>query len=211
MCRPTRRRTCAMFTGMRQRPRSSGVHRCNSRTGLVAHWPAVRSRSGSSTIARFELASRRRSDPFRTPVRIDNIACLNVGATMRRREFIKLLGGAATAWAVSAHTPQLLRPRHIGVLMAFNETDVRAKNWLALFDSELTKLGWSGERKPQVDVRWAGDSVERMQAFAKELVALRPDVILSFGTPVTAALQRETQTIPIVFAIDSDPVVSAFV
>jgi putative tryptophan/tyrosine transport system substrate-binding protein len=144
-------------------------------------------------------------------VRIDNIARLNVGATMRRREFIKLLGGAATAWPVAAHGQQLIRPRHIGVLMAFNETDVRAKNWLALFDSELAKLGWSGERKPQMDVRWAGDSVDRMQGFAKELVAQRPDVILSFGTPVTAALQRETHTIPIVFAIVSDPVGEGFV
>src|SRR5262249_16918770 len=60
-------------------------------------------------------------------------------------------------------------------------------------------------------VRWASDDVNRMRSFAKELVLLKPDVILSFGTPVTAALQRETRTIPIVFAIVSDPVGEGFV
>jgi len=72
-------------------------------------------------------------------------------------------------------------------------------------------LGWTEGRNPQMEVRWAGDSIDRMRMFAKELVELRPDVILSFGTPVTAALQRETRTIPIVFAIVSDPVGEGFV
>ena len=126
---------------------------------------------------------------------------------MRRREFVSLLGGAAAGWSLSAHAQQQSeRVRRIGVLMAFDETDVRARNWLSLFDDELSKLGWSEGRKPHTDVRWAGDKVDRMRDFAKELVGLRPDVILSFGTPATAALQRETQTIPIVFAIVSDPV-----
>ena len=130
---------------------------------------------------------------------------------MRRRDFIKVLGSAATVWPVSAHAQQIVRVRRIGVLMAFNETDARARSWLSLFDGELAKLGWSGDRKPHTDVRWAGDNVDRMRTFAKELVALQPDVILSFGTPVTAALQRETRTIPIVFAIVSDPVGEGFV
>jgi ABC-type uncharacterized transport system substrate-binding protein len=130
---------------------------------------------------------------------------------MRRREFITLLGGAATTWPITARAQQADRVRRIGVLMAFDETDVRARNWLSLFEDGLAKLGWSGRRKPHTDVRWAGDNVERMRAFANELVALRPDVILSFGTPVTAALQRETHTIPIVFAIVSDPVGEGFV
>ena len=130
---------------------------------------------------------------------------------MRRREFIKLLGGAATVWSTVARAQRADRVRRIGVLMAFDETDARARNWLSLFDGELAKLGWTGGRKPHTDIRWAGDSVERMRAFAKELVGLRPDVILSFGTPVTAALQRETHTIPIVFAIVSDPVGEGFV
>src|SRR6476661_5964110 len=130
---------------------------------------------------------------------------------MRRRDFIKVLGSAATVWPVSAHAQQIVRVRRIGVLMAFNETDARARSWLSLFDGELAKLGWSGDRKPHTDVRWAGDNVDRMRTFAKELVGQQPDLILSFGTPVTAALQRETRTIPIVFAIVSDPVGEGFV
>ena len=105
---------------------------------------------------------------------------------MRRRDFIKLLGGAAAVWPIAARAQPTNRARRVGVLMAFNEADARARSWISLFDDELAKLGWSGNRKPQTDVRWAGDNVDRMRTFAKELVALQPDVILSFGTPVTA-------------------------
>jgi putative ABC transport system substrate-binding protein len=97
------------------------------------------------------------------------------------------------------------------VLMAFDESDARAKLWLAWFTQGLAELGWSNGRNLRMDVRWAGDNVDRMRMFAKELVGFRPDVILAFGTPVTAALQRETRTIPIVFAIVSDPVGEGFV
>jgi putative tryptophan/tyrosine transport system substrate-binding protein len=127
---------------------------------------------------------------------------------MRRRAFIAELGSAA-AWPMVARAQQGERVRRIGVLMA--ETDARAQGWLARFTSGLAELGWSNGRNFQMDVRWAADDVGQMRAFAKELVNLRPDLILSFGTPVTAALQRETQTIPIVFAIVSDPVGEGFV
>ncbi len=140
------------------------------------------------------------------------MASVGAGAAMRRRDLLRVFGGVAAAWPLTAHAQQQpARVRRIGVLMAFDETDVRARNWLSLFDDELAKLGWSEGRKPITDVRWAGDKVDRMRAFAKELVALQPDVILSFGTPVTAALQRETHAIPIVFAIVSDPVGEGFV
>jgi putative ABC transport system substrate-binding protein len=130
---------------------------------------------------------------------------------MRRREFIKVIGGGVAAWPLSARAQQPDRMRRIGVLMAFDENDARAKKWLSRFNDELSQLGWTAARKPRMEVRWAGDNVDRMRAFAKELVDLHPDVILSFGTPVTAALQRETRTIPIVFAIVSDPVGEGFV
>jgi putative ABC transport system substrate-binding protein len=129
---------------------------------------------------------------------------------MRRREFITLLGGAA-AWPLAARAQQSGSPRRIGVLLAFDESDSRPRAWLARFTKGLSELGWTDGRTMQMDIRWAGDNVERMRAFAKELVALKPDVILAFGTPVTAALQRETRTIPIVFAIVSDPVGEGFV
>jgi putative ABC transport system substrate-binding protein len=131
---------------------------------------------------------------------------------MRRRDFIRLLGtAAASAWPLRARAQQAERARRIGVLMAFDENDSRAKNWLARFNQGLSQLGWNSGRNLRTDVRWAGDNVDRMGQFAKELVGLQPDVILAFGTPVTAALKRETRTIPIVFAIVSDPVGEGFV
>jgi len=129
---------------------------------------------------------------------------------MRRREFIAGFGSAA-AWPVVARGQQVERLRRIGVLMAFKESDARPQGWLAQFTSGLAGLGWNNGRNFQMDVRWAADDVDQMRAFAKELVGQQPDLILSFGTPVTAALQRETRTIPIVFAIVSDPVGEGFV
>jgi ABC-type uncharacterized transport system substrate-binding protein len=129
---------------------------------------------------------------------------------MRRRDFITLIGGAA-AWPLAARAQQSATMRRIGVLMAFNETDSRAKGWLSRFASGLSQLGWTNGSNLRIDVRWAGDDVKQMRLFAKELVGIKPDVILAFGTPVTAALQRETRTIPIVFAIVSDPVGEGFV
>jgi putative ABC transport system substrate-binding protein len=125
-----------------------------------------------------------------------------------RREFVTLLVSSAAAWSLAARAQQRQLTPRIGVLMAFNENDSRAKDWLSRFAKELSELGWTNV---QMDVRWAGDDVDRMRLFAKELVGLKPDVILAFGTPVTAALQRETRTIPIVFAIVSDPVGEGFV
>jgi putative tryptophan/tyrosine transport system substrate-binding protein len=129
---------------------------------------------------------------------------------MRRREFITLLGGAAV-WPLAARAQQDQRTRRIGVLMAFNENDSRSQGWLSLFAKGLSDLGWMNGGNLRVDVRWAGDDVQRMALFAKELVNLQPDVILAFGTPATAASQRATRTIPIVFAIVSDPVGEGFV
>jgi putative ABC transport system substrate-binding protein len=129
---------------------------------------------------------------------------------MRRREFLGVLGAAAIAWPRNAHA-QRDRIRRIGVLTAFNQNDARVKAWLLRFTQGLSELGWSDGKNLRMDVRWAGDDVNRMRMLAKELVDLHPDVILAFGTPVTAALQRETRTIPIVFAIVSDPVGEGFV
>ena len=129
---------------------------------------------------------------------------------MRRRDFIAVLGSAA-AWPLVAHAQQSGRVRRIGVLMAFKEDDARAKGWLASFSRGLAELGWSSGHNLRMEVRWAADSVDQMRAYAKELVSQQSDLILSFGTPVTAALQRETQSIPIVFAIVSDPVGEGFV
>jgi len=85
---------------------------------------------------------------------------------MRRREFITLLGGAA-AWPVAARAQQGQPMRRIGVLMAFNETDSRAKGWLSRFASGLSQLGWTNGSNLRIDVRWAGDDVKQMRLSRK--------------------------------------------
>jgi ABC-type uncharacterized transport system substrate-binding protein len=129
-----------------------------------------------------------------------------------RRDFITLLGGAAAAWPVAARAQQPERMRRIGVLMGHAESDSEAQAHIAAFRDGLQKLGWTDGRNTWIDTRWAtpGDA-ESMQRFAKELVALQPDLILSNTTPTTTALLRQTRTIPIVFAIVGDPIGSGFV
>ncbi len=130
---------------------------------------------------------------------------------MIRRDFITLLGGAAI-WPVAASGQQGEPMRRIGVLMAVPENDREYQAFLAAFQEGLQKLGWTEDRNIRIDARWAppGDA-EARQRFAKELVALEPDLILSHATPTTAALLQQTRTIPIVFATVSDPVGSGFV
>ena len=113
---------------------------------------------------------------------------------MRRREFITLLGGAAAAWPLAARAQQGERMRRIGVLMSADEDDPEGKAQLSGFTQELAALGWIDGRNLRMEIRWGGGNVNRARTFAKELVALQPDVILAQGTPVTAALQRETRT-----------------
>ena len=95
--------------------------------------------------------------------------------------------------------------------MGFGENDPEAKAQLSGFMQGLADLGWTDGRNLRMDVRSAAGNIDRMRMFAKELVGLQPDVILAHGTPMTAALQRETRTIPIVFAAVSDPVGDGFV
>jgi putative ABC transport system substrate-binding protein len=131
--------------------------------------------------------------------------------TMRRREFIALLGGAAFGWPLAARAQQPGAMRRIGVLMAYAESDSEGQAFIAAFREGLQKLGWAEDRNIRIDTRWANVDVESMQRFAKELVALAPDLILSQNTPTTAAMLQQTRTIPIIFAIVSDPVGSGFV
>jgi putative tryptophan/tyrosine transport system substrate-binding protein len=130
---------------------------------------------------------------------------------MRRRDFIALLGGGAAPWPLKVRAQQPDPARRIGVLMAQPASDPEAEAFFSVFMQALHKLGWTAGSALQMDVRWTSGEADRIQMFAKELVALRPDVILSHGTAVTAALQKETKTIPIVFVIVSDPVGSGFV
>jgi len=130
---------------------------------------------------------------------------------VRRREFITLLGGAAAAWPMAARAQQGERMRRIGVLMAYAEGDREGASFVATFREGLQQLGWAEGRNIRIDFRWAALDAELMQRFAKELVALQPDIILSNTTPTTTALLQQTRTIPIVFVLVADPVGSGFV
>jgi putative tryptophan/tyrosine transport system substrate-binding protein len=129
---------------------------------------------------------------------------------LRRREFIALIGSVAAAWPLAAHAQQPERMRRIGILMSLAESDPEAHARVAAFRKELQTLGWAEGRNVRIDIRWAASDPALMQEFAKELVALQPDLILSHNTPTTASLVQQTRTIPIVFVVVSDPVGSGF-
>ena len=130
---------------------------------------------------------------------------------IRRREFISLMGGAAAAWPLAARGQQGDRIRRIGVLTPYSENDPYARAQFDAFVQGLAELGSSEGRNLRMDVRRAAGDLDRVRMYAKELVMLQPDAILVDSTPQTAALQRETRTIPIVFVVVSDPVGSGFV
>src|SRR6516164_453820 len=94
--------------------------------------------------------------------------------------------------------------------MAGDENDPMG-TYLSAFTQALSGLGWTDSRNVRMDVRWAGSDTNRMRAFAQDLVGLQPDIILTESTPPTVAVQRETRTIPIVFANVGDPVASGIV
>jgi putative ABC transport system substrate-binding protein len=130
--------------------------------------------------------------------------------SLRRRDFITLLGGAA-AWPLAARAQQADRVRRIGVLMGPDENDPEPRRRVAAFTQALADVGWTDGRNVRIDLRWAGGAPNRMPALAQELVSLQPDIILASSIPATVALQRETGTIPIVFAGVADPVASGIV
>src|SRR6516165_11977797 len=130
---------------------------------------------------------------------------------MRRRNFIAGLASTTAAWPLAAHAQRADQVRRIGVLMNSSSTDPEGQALLAEFTRSLTEFGWTEGRNVRIDVRWGASDVDPLHTFAKELIGLQPDVLLATSTPTTAALARETQTIPIVFALVVDPITSRFV
>ena len=134
---------------------------------------------------------------------------------MQRRKFIaaivKTIAAAPAFGLRLASAQQAEKVSRVGVLMGLSESNPEHRNLLAASLEELARLGWVDGRTARIEQRWADGDLKRASAFARELVAAQPDVILASLTPVTAALHRETSTIPIVFAIVSDPVGSGFV
>jgi putative ABC transport system substrate-binding protein len=132
--------------------------------------------------------------------------------SLRRRNFITLLGSVAAAgWPLAARAQRGDRVRRVGVLLPYDENDPVFKPRLSAFTQALAALGWTDGRNVRMDFRWPGPDINRIRALAQELVGLQPDVIVTNGTGPTVALQRETRTIPIVFAGVTDPVAQRFV
>jgi putative ABC transport system substrate-binding protein len=129
---------------------------------------------------------------------------------VKRRTFIAGLGSTA-AWPVVARAQQGERVRRIGVLLGGDENDPEEKRRLTAFTQALADLGWTDGRNVRMDVRGGGGDTNRIRALAQELVGLQPGIILAAGTAATAAVRRQTGTIPIVFASVSDPVTSGIV
>jgi putative ABC transport system substrate-binding protein len=130
---------------------------------------------------------------------------------MRRREFIRLVSGAAAAWPFTARAQQGDRIRRIGVLTGTRAEDAEIKARNAAFEQALQQLGWTQGRNVRIDYRFAGGDAATSRKQAEELVALAPDVIVSTGSFSTGQLLQVTHTVPVVFAIVPDPVGSGFV
>jgi putative ABC transport system substrate-binding protein len=130
---------------------------------------------------------------------------------MRRREFITVLGNAFAGWPLAAVAQQQSRMRRIGILLGVRENDARWKSNMAGFEKRLQELGWSNGQNIRIDYRWAGTDVDHLNAEAKELVDLQPDLIVAQSTPGVSAVKGLTRTIPIVFIVVSDPIGSGFV
>ncbi len=130
---------------------------------------------------------------------------------MKRREFMSLLAGAAAAWPLAARAQQGDRIRRVGVLMNVVENDPGGVLEMADLHQGLAELGWIEERNIRTEFRWPGGDLDRAQAMAAELVALKPDVLLARSSPTTAALKRESASIPIVFVNVTEPIEQGFV
>jgi putative tryptophan/tyrosine transport system substrate-binding protein len=130
---------------------------------------------------------------------------------MERREFITLLAGAAATWPLAARAQQAQRMPRIGVLASQAEADPDMQARLDGFRHGLRALGWVERRNIRIDYRYTDGREERFQPLAKELLALKPELIFAQATPVAAAVQRESRTLPIVFVNVSDPIGSGFV
>jgi putative ABC transport system substrate-binding protein len=128
-----------------------------------------------------------------------------VEANVRRRELIILIGGAA-AWPVIGAAEQADRILRIGVMMATSESDPVTQARVSALRQGLQALGWIEGRNIRIDYRWDVGGPDRARGAAKELAALRPNVILPSTTPTLAAIRQETQSLPIVFVNVSDPI-----
>jgi putative ABC transport system substrate-binding protein len=132
----------------------------------------------------------------------------NINAT--RRQFVAFLSAQLAIFPKSTNAQQAGHLCTVGVLMGLaNDEEAQART--KALEQGLAKKGWVVDQNLRIEYRFAASDAERMLSFSKELVELNPDVIIGHSTPVIAALQQATRTIPIVFVVVSDPVGSGFV
>jgi putative ABC transport system substrate-binding protein len=115
---------------------------------------------------------------------------------MRRREFLKSIGGAAIAWPILARAQQDRRVRWIGVLMIYPDTDKNGSGNATAFEEGLAALGWNVGRNIAIDYRWAVTDVEKGRSAVAQVLRLSPDLILANGGPALTAAQQATRTLP---------------
>ena len=145
--------------------------------------------------------------PFQNPylTRYD-ASSLGLGGSMRRREFLSVLGGSAVVWPLVARAQECERVRRISVLMNQAAGDTVGQARVTAFQQSLQERGWTGGRCVQIDTRWGAGDHDLYRRYGAELVALSPDVILAVGGSGVSAMQRATRTVPIVFVGVTDPV-----
>jgi putative ABC transport system substrate-binding protein len=125
--------------------------------------------------------------------------------SMKRREFITLLGGAV-GWPLAARAQQPIGVRRIGVLMPYPESDTETQARIAGFRDELRRFGWRESENVKIDLRWSTDNLDRVRADMADIISLKPDVILITGQRVVPIVQQQTRSIPTVFVSIGDPV-----
>jgi ABC-type uncharacterized transport system substrate-binding protein len=130
---------------------------------------------------------------------------------MKRRDFIVALGGVAASRPLAAFAQRSDRTARIGVLMGIGESDPEAGPRVEALEQGFRELGWTKGRNLQLDYRWTAGDLDRAQRFAREIVELKPDLILVHSTPAVKALRQLTTTIPMVFVLVADPIGSGFV
>jgi putative ABC transport system substrate-binding protein len=130
---------------------------------------------------------------------------------MKRREFITLVGGVAAVCSLTARAQQSGRTARVGVLMGIGESDPEARPRVEALEQGFRELGWIKDKNLQLDYRWTAGDLNLAQRFAKEIVELKPDLIVVHSTPAVKALRQLTTSIPMVFALIADPIGSGFV
>jgi putative ABC transport system substrate-binding protein len=167
-----------------------------------SHFDPMRHRlsAHAATANPFLPLSKQSVEPLRWP-------CHAHGAAMRRRQFLGLVGGAAT-WPLAARAQQGERIRRVGILLGYAAGDDVSNGRVGALQKALKELGWLEGQNIHFELRYAAADAERRRTQAAEIVSANPDVIVANTAPVAAALKRATTTIPIVYAAGADPIVT---